>query len=50
MSTVLIDPDYVTQLAALDSSMRELNSQKIKLIFEAIGITIKNVDFKKLLD
>lgn len=49
MSKATIDPDYLNQLAVLDSSVRELNTQKIKVIFDAIGIAVINSDFEKLM-
>lgn len=50
MLTFDIDPNHLAQLAALDSSIRELNIQKIKLIFDAIHLPISDVDFEKLMD
>ena len=50
MSQVQLDPDYLTKLQALDAAVRALNTQKIRLIFDAVGITTTDADFEKLMD
>ncbi|RKS03579.1 hypothetical protein [Flavobacterium sp. 102] len=49
MSTVIIDPEYLKQLAALDADIRALNAEKIKLLFTALDISLTAVDFEKLM-
>ncbi|WP_291130600.1 hypothetical protein [Flavobacterium sp. UBA7682] len=49
MSKVIIDPEYLKQLAALDADIRALNAEKIKLLFTALDISLTAVDFEKLM-
>ena len=49
MAKVIIDPNYLTQLAALDAEIRVLNVEKIKLLFKVLDISLTTVDFEKLM-
>ena len=49
MSTVIIDPEYLKQLAKLDASIRVLNVEKIKLLFKALDISLTDADFERLM-
>ncbi|WP_291132419.1 hypothetical protein [Flavobacterium sp. UBA7682] len=49
MSTVIIDPEYLKQLAALDADIRALNVEKIKLLFTMLDISLTDADFERLM-
>lgn len=49
MAKVIIDPLYLKQLAALDTEIRLLNVEKIKLLFTALDISLTDVDFERLM-
>jgi hypothetical protein len=50
MSKVVPEPTYLKQLAQLDAQILELNSQKIELIFELLGICPKDHVLKLMLE
>ncbi|MBA4135498.1 MAG: hypothetical protein C0525_12300 [Flavobacterium sp.] len=50
MSKVIIDPEYLKQLAALDADIRALNAEKIKLLFTALDISLTDADFERLME
>jgi hypothetical protein len=49
MSKVVIDAEYLRQLAALDANIRALNVEKIRVLFTALGIKLTAVDFERLM-
>jgi len=49
MAKIIIDPKYTAVLAALDSAIAELNREKTKLLFAALGIKISAEDFERLM-
>ena len=49
MAKVIIDPNHLTQLAALDAEIRALNVEKIKTLFTALSINLTDVDFERLM-
>lgn len=49
MAKVIIDPNHLTQLAALDADIRALNVEKIKTLFTALSINLTDADFERLM-
>jgi len=49
MSKVIIDPQRIVAIDELDVLVRDLNTQKIKLLFVILGISLSATDFERVL-
>ncbi len=48
MSKLVIEPNYLEELAALDNAISKLNFSKLEIIFRLLGMSFSPEDLKKL--
>jgi hypothetical protein len=50
MSIIVLKEKYLSQLADLNAEIDNLNNKKIKVLFEALGISMTDADLIKMID
>ena len=48
MAKIIVPPSYLDALVALDVAIADLNEQKIRLLFELLGIELTDADWEKM--
>lgn len=49
MAKIIVPPSYLDALVALDVAIADLNEQKIRLLFEMLGIELTDADWEKMM-
>lgn len=50
MARIEIEPQYLERLVGLDAEIKVLNDAKVRVLFEAIGLSVSEPDLPLLLD